>query len=353
MALSADARKALIRSLRDETVDRPVSTIAIAAAVFAAYFALLVLTMHVENVFFKVLCSAWLSLYAGNLMVCGHDAAHNALSRSKKLNRWVGAITMLPSLQPFSIWVRQHNFVHHRYVAQIGIDDTYPPLTPELYRAKSPMGRAYYRFIRSLVGQQFWYFLEITLPFMLAPFLYRRFRMTRENVLDLLAVYAWAGMILWFCASVSAAAHPDKGALYHWSSAAVFGLFLLTFFFSMLMTFLSVFQHTAPDAQWRLPDGKPSSFDDAMRGTVHLVLPEWLDFLFIRIMQHQAHHLNVHIDLHSIKSAQSKVAAAHDGQLVRAWTPAYHLEVVRRCKLYDPQARRWLTFKEAEAAAAS
>jgi omega-6 fatty acid desaturase (delta-12 desaturase) len=347
--LNADSRKALLSSLREDTVDRPASTMLISLALFAVYFALLVLTMQLENVVLKTLCSAWLSLYTGNLMVCAHDAAHNAMSRSKALNRWFGAIAMLPSLQPFSIWVRQHNFVHHRYVAQIGIDDTYPPLTPEQYRARSPLGRAYYRFLRSLVGQQFWYFLEITLPFMLAPYLYRRLKMTRENVLDLLLVYAWAGMIAWFCASVSAAAYPDKGALYHWTSAAIFGLLLPTFFFSMLMTFLSVFQHTAPESKWKLADGKPSSFEDAMQGTIHQKLPEWLDFIFIRIMQHQAHHLNVHIDLHAIKEAQSKVSAVHDGWLVKPWTPSYHLEVVRRCKLYDPERKRWLTFEEADA----
>ncbi|PQA88067.1 fatty acid desaturase [Hyphococcus luteus] len=348
METSLDTRKALLSSMREDTVDRPASTIAISVALFAVYFALLVLMMRVENLAFKAFCSVWLSLYVGNLMVCAHDAAHNALSRDKRLNRVFGTIAMLPSLQPFSIWVRQHNFVHHRYVAQLGVDDTYAPLTPEQYRARAPLGRAYYRFLRSLVGQHFWYFLEVTLPYMLFPFLYRRFSMKREHVLDLLLVYVWAGLILWFCASLSMGAHPDKSAVWHWTTAGVFGIVLPTFFFSVIMTFLSVFQHTGPDSKWILPDGKPSSFEHTMNSTIHLVLPEWLDFVFIRIMQHQAHHLNVHVDLHSIKAAQAKVAAAHDGWLTRTWTPAYHLEVVRRCKLYDPEKERWLTFEEAE-----
>lgn len=348
LGLSADTRKALFSSLRADRADRPASTIAISAALFVVYFALLILTMRVENLAFKAFFSIWLSLYVGNLMVCGHDAAHNALSRNKRLNRWFGTIAMLPSLQPFSIWVRQHNFVHHRYVAQLGVDDTYAPLTPAQYRARGPLGRAYYRFLRSLAGQNFWYFLEVSLPYMLFPFLYGRFRMTRENGLDLLLVYLWAGFVLWFCASVSMAAYPEKSAAWHWLTAGVFGLLLPTFFFSVIMTFLSVFQHTAPDSKWILPDGKPSSFEHTMNSTIHIVLPEWLDFLFIRIMQHQAHHLNVHIDLHAVKSAQAKVAAAHGGRLTRPWTPAYHMEVVRRCKLYDPEGERWLTFKEAE-----
>ena len=115
------------------------------------------------------------------------------------------------------------------------------------------------------------------------------------------------------------------------------------------MTFLSVFQHTSPDSKWKLPDGKPSSPADTMKGTVHVRLPEWIDLMFMRNMQHQAHHLNVHIDLHALQNAQAKVGDAYRGHLARAWTPKYHLEVVRRCKLYDPEQERWLTFKDLKA----
>jgi len=347
--LSASDKKVLIERLNAAAVDRPAASLFIGAAAFVVYFALLVLTMTLENPFLKTLCSIWLALYVANLMVSGHDAAHNALSRSKTLNRIYGTIALLPCLQPFSIWVRQHNFVHHRYVAQIGLDDTYPPLTPEKYRALSGAGRAYYRFTRSLLGMPLWYLLEITLPVMLFPFLYRRARLTRENLLDIFLVYAWAGFILWLCAGVSAAAHPDKSVVWHWASAAIFGVGLPTFVFTLMMTFLAVFQHTGPDVKWKLPDGAPSGFEDAMNGTVHLILPQWLDFLYLHVMQHQAHHLNVHIDLHEIKAAQSAVAAANGGKLARPWTPSYHLEVVRKCKLYDPDTNSWLTFEEAKA----
>ena len=44
-----------------------------------------------------------------------------------------------------------------------------------------------------------------------------------------------------------------------------------------------------------------------MAGTVHVVLPESVDRLFHRIMQHQAHHIHVGIPLQELKAAQSAV----------------------------------------------
>lgn len=349
MQLDAARRKALISDLREDTIARPWSTLLISVALFAVYFALLYLVMHLENPVLKGLCAMWAGLYVANLLACAHDAAHNAFFKKRGLNRIFATVLMLPSLQPYSVWQHEHNFVHHRYVAQLGVDNTYPPLTPEEYLALPFWRRAYYRFLRSLIGQQFWYFLEITVPFMLFPYIFRRTPITRRVVTDVLVVYAWAAFVFWFCLSTSMSMHPEKSAMWHWMSAGIFGLLLPTFSFSMVLTFLSVFQHTSPDVKWITPDGEPTAPDETIAGTVHVVLPEWIDMMFMRNMQHQAHHLNVHIDLHALQNAQTKVGAAYDKHLARVWTPKYHLDVVRLCKLYDPEQERWLTFKDLKA----
>jgi omega-6 fatty acid desaturase (delta-12 desaturase) len=349
----ADAElKALLKELKGRTGDHTARTVITGAALFVAYVLVLALGVALENVALKILVCIILSFQIGQLVVTGHDAGHNSLSRSKALNEWFGLVLFLPSLHPYSLWIHHHNFVHHRYVAQIGKDNAFPPLTPDQYRALPAWKRARYRFYRSLIGQHFWYFFDIHLPRILLPFLDKTRKMTRRDLRDTLIMYTWIAATLGFCFWVSVTAHAGQPFGYHAVNAFLFGLFLPVFFWTTHITFLSIFQHTAPDAKWKLPDGKPSNHDDMIAGTVHVTFPEWLDIVFLRIMQHQAHHLNVHIDLHSVKDAQKVVAEANERKLTRPWTPRYHLNVTRQCKLYDPDKGGWVTFEEVDGAAA-
>ena len=67
-----------------------------------------------------------------------------------------------------------------------------------------------------------------------------------------------------------------------------------------------------------------------------------------RIMQHQAHHLNVGIPLQNLKNAQQELEATTSGVLTARWNLKYHLELTRQCQLYDHRTHRWCTFREAE-----
>src|SRR6267378_8001704 len=108
-------------------------------------------------------------VFIANLAIIGHDAVHKSFTRLRWLNRIIGTVAFLPALHPYTRWEHHHNRVHHRYTAQIGVDNAYSPMTIEQYRAASPASRLYYRFMRSLLGQPFFYMVDVWLPSMFLP----------------------------------------------------------------------------------------------------------------------------------------------------------------------------------------
>lgn len=283
--------------------------------------------------------------------IVGHDAGHQSFSASKRVNRIFGTIAFLPAMHPFCLWEHHHNRVHHRFTAQLGVDNAFPPMTVDEYRRASPMRRARYRFMRSLWGHPFFYLVEVWLPDMCLPFMKKAPAMTSRAWFDLILVYAWFAAFVSGCIWLS---YSLGGGTITAASAngIIFGFALPFLIWNAFISFLSIVQHTGPDVRWVPATGQPSSAEQALAGTVHMVFPEWLDRLLHRIMQHQAHHMNVGIPLQNLKQAQKIVADANGGKLVRVWTPAYHWRLARDCKLYDHRLNRWCGFDAAQTATA-
>src|SRR5215472_11157521 len=108
-------------------------------------------------------------ILTATLGIIGHDCAHRGGTRYQWLNRLIATIGFLPALHPLSRWAHHHNQVHHRYTAQIGVDNAYSPMTVADYRAASPARQAYYRFQRSVFGQPLFYLIDIWAPKIFAP----------------------------------------------------------------------------------------------------------------------------------------------------------------------------------------
>lgn len=279
--------------------------------------------------------------------IVGHDAGHQSFSSSKRLNRICGTIAFLPALHPFSLWEHHHNRVHHRFTAQLGVDNAFPPMTVEDYRAASPWTRRKYRFIRSLWGQPFFYLVDVWLIDMFLPFTKPGTQLSRRDWFDLGLVYAYLAAFIalttWATMQVHGTAWPTALA-----SALVFSLILPFVIWNGFISFLSIVHHTAPNLRWHLPAGRPSTAEESLQGTVHMLFPEWVDIVMHRIMQHQAHHLNVGIPLQQLKGAQAELESSAPGVLTARWNLRYHLALTRQCQLYDHKAHRWCTFREVE-----
>src|ERR1700678_2908531 len=124
---------------------------------FSLYLASAVGAVLAESIALKIALAALPGAFIANLAIIGHDAVHRSFTRVRWLNRLIGTLAFLPALHPFGRWEHHHNRVHHCFTAQIGVDNAYAPMTPEQYRAAMPARRAYYRVMRSLIGQPFFY----------------------------------------------------------------------------------------------------------------------------------------------------------------------------------------------------
>ncbi|NOT40167.1 MAG: hypothetical protein HOP13_06720 [Alphaproteobacteria bacterium] len=335
MALAPFSRRSVWRSL------------AYLAADLAVYAAFVYGALVADALWLKLLFAFGAGTMISLTAIAGHDAGHQSFSGSKILNRICGTIAFLPALHPFALWEHHHNRVHHRFTAQIGVDNAFSPMTVDAYLAASPQRRAYYRFLRSLWGQPVFYLVDVWAPQMLLPFTQRTPAMSSRVWLDLFLVYAYFVLFITACTFVSLSV-AGGGSIWNAAvNALVFGFAIPFLIWNVFISFLSIVQHTGPDVRWMMPTGLPSTVEQSMAGTVHVVLPEWVDRLFHRIMQHQAHHVHVGIPLQELKAAQEAVEDVNGGRLVQVWTPSYHLQLTRACQLYDPRYNRWCRFADA------
>ena len=296
----------------------------------------------------KILLGIVGGVFIANLAIIGHDAVHRSFTSSRWLNRIVGTVAFLPALHPYGRWEHHHNRVHHRYTAQIGVDNAYSPMTVEQYRRASAGRRLYYRFMRSLPGQPFFYMIDIWLPTIFLPLPREARSFRRSDWSDLAIVYAWLAffiaaltLLAWFYSG-----EPAGAALWN---AAIFGFMVPFLTWNLFISFVTIVQHTGPRAHWILPTGRPSTHQQKLRGTVHLGFPEPIDWFFHRVMQHIAHHVNPMVPLYRLKGAENLVIAQDsESAVTEIWTPAYHWRLARDCKLYDPIRDGWCRLDAAQ-----
>src|SRR6185437_15858330 len=164
---------------------------AIFALSFAIYAGSAVGAVLAGNMGWKIGLAVLAGTFIANLAIIGHDAVHRSFTRVRWLNRVIGTLAFLPALHPYGRWEHHHNRVHHCYTAQLGVDNAYPPMTPDQYRAASLTRRLYYRFMRSLIGQFFFYMVDIWAIDMFVPFVRRKHGLRASDWRDVAIVYAW------------------------------------------------------------------------------------------------------------------------------------------------------------------
>lgn len=325
-----------------------VFSVAILAVDIVAYAAVVYAAIVVDDIWLKLLASLGAGVMIALMFIVGHDAAHQSFSKSKLLNRICGTIALLPGLHPYTLWEYHHNKIHHRFTAQIGIDNAFSPMSVDQYRAATPLQRGYYRFLRSLWGQPWFYLIDIWWPQIYTPFDKNQPKIARDTWAELILVYAYtvafAALVMWI-------AHERADGYWPMIEALIFAFVIPFLWWNVFISFLSIVQHTGPDVRWLMPTGVPSTADQQLAGTVHVVLPDAICWLFHRIMQHPVHHLNVGIPLYHLKKAEAQLEATEPRALVHVWTPSYHWRLTRECQLYDPRTNAWLRFADVPLAA--
>jgi omega-6 fatty acid desaturase (delta-12 desaturase) len=122
------------------------------------------------------------------------------------------------------------------------------------------------------------------------------------------------------------------------------GFVIPMFFWYLLMGAVVYFQHTNPRVAWYEDTAEWEATREGLSGTVLITFPKHLGRIMNNIMEHPAHHLDVRIPLYEIESAQHALDDQPTGARTQAFTWAFVVDCVRRCKLYDYAEHRWTDF---------
>lgn len=287
-----------------------------------------------NNVLFLV--PLWLVAGAATaaLFVAGHDAAHEALFDSKRLNAVLARVTMLPSLHATEAWVFGHNRVHHGHTLKQGVDFVWHPLTIEQFNGLSRVEKLRHRFEWGPLGAGQYYFREIWWNKMIRFSFAKRWAPAVRR--DKIIVASFVTAIL----AVATVANGPLGGL--WLTTKVVLVPFLVF--CHLIGWVVYVHHISPEIRWWNRHDW-NRFRGQVEGTTVLWGPRWFDPIFHSIMVHLPHHVDMRIPCYRLGEAARAIAEAFPGDVdERPLKMRDYFRSVRHCKLYDFDDGRWVAY---------
>jgi omega-6 fatty acid desaturase (delta-12 desaturase) len=257
-----------------------------------------------------------------------HDCTHGSFFRSRRANRWVGAVVGLALFMPFLRWQHTHA-MHHASAGDLerrGSGDVLT-LTVAEYRARGPRGRLAYRLFRHPLVMFGLGPFAIMIVGPRLPAKGARPRMRRSVMRTNLALLVLIAGLCWLVGPIDYLLVQAPAAMLAMAS----GIWLF------------YVQHQFEDAYWE-QDSDWSWVDAALRGSSYLRLSPVLQFFTGNIGLHHVHHLCAKIPNYNLQ-------AAHESHPALADVPTLSLrEALRttRLKLWDEDTRRMVRFPPRE-----
>jgi len=285
------------------------------------------------------------ALVVSGLFILGHDAAHEALFKSRRLNSIVGHVAMLPSWHVYEAWVLGHNRVHHGHTVREGMDFVWHPITPEQYAAMSGPKRLRHRIEWSWYGAGVYYLREIWLNKMIT--FNPPAKWAKAIRRDIIFMFAGVGLGMVLFGWLGWATYGTVAGVAWMITKTVVIPFLG---FNFVIGSVVHVHHVQPDIRW-WPRREWTKFRGQMEGTTILRAPWVLDLFFHKIFVHIPHHVDMRLPFYGLEPAAEAIKAefpdvVHDEKLRFRDFVANS----RQCKLYDFDAGRWMTYDEAMSA---
>lgn len=282
-----------------------------------------------------LLVPLWLlaGLAVSALFVLGHDAAHDALFDSKRLNAVVGRVSMLPSLHATEIWVFGHNRVHHGHTLREGMDFVWHPSTIEQYEKLGTLQRLRHKVEWGPFGSGAYYWRAVWWEKMV------RFappeRWARVMRRDQIIVAAFAATSL-----VALIATNGFSGVWDWVKVVIVPFLL----FCQTIGWVVYVHHISPEIRW-WPRREWNRFRGQVEGTTILWGPPGWDLFFHWIMVHLPHHVDMRVPCYHLPEAARAIAAAFPDDVVqRSISVRDYLRSTKACKLHDFETGVWARY---------
>jgi len=333
-------REKLIREASD-VYAQPNDAISVAAFAFdIALYATGVVTAVLGQVWWlKIIGAVVAGTATSTLFILGHDAAHKSLVTSGKANAGLARIAFLPCLHNYTLWVIQHNRLHHQFTNVRGLN-SFSPLSVTEYRSLPRWRRIVERCYRSVPGFGLYYLFERWWKDKYFP---RRSTPAAKRVpawldfalLGLWVAVSWTGLValaIWD-------RQPSPALAIVWGFVVPFAVW------NTLMGLTAYLQHTNPRLPWFRSQSEARADRSQGELATHVIYPLWYDLLSHNIMLHAPHHVNPRIPWFRLRAAQKQLhALLGDAAVVEQMTMKYVLRLTRTCQLYDYDSRQWLDF---------
>lgn len=310
---------------------------------FLLYFAVLAGAMIVHLWWARLLFGVLAGNLIAGLFVLGHDAAHNSLTPSPRLNKVLAYLCMLPALHNYTLWRFEHNRNHHQ-LPNVQHMDSWSPFSYDEFRALPAWRRALERFYRSGLGFGLYYLVHrwwAAKFYPHGPFMQQmKPRVRMAAFADFALLLLWLGL---FGASLMAVARaygdpsPWLALLYGW--VVPFAVW------NFMVGYTVYYQHTHPQIPWFRSREAMEANGGQEQVTVAMKYSRVYGFLTHQIMEHHAHHVHPLIPHYRLRAAQARLAElVRTPLIVERPTLPHLLQVHRTCKLYDYDRHRWLDF---------
>ena len=218
------------------------------------------------------------------LFIIGHDACHQALTSSPRLNRVLGRTAFLFSLTPYSLWRVGHNVVHHGFNNLRARDFIWQPMSVEEYLALPGWRRSVERIYRGPWGPGLYYFLEIWWKRLFFP---NRGQMPTPRpefrwdcVAAVCAALVWSGAIALYTRAHGQALWP----------ALLAGFALPFIAWNWTIGLIVYLHHTHPEVPWHTSKREWQQDIAQVSATTHMLLPAVVGSWMHHIMEHPANH---------------------------------------------------------------
>ncbi|KGR87399.1 fatty acid desaturase [Lysinibacillus odysseyi] len=275
-----------------------------------------------------VACSVVAAGFVVRTFIIFHDCTHGSFFKSKKANDYVGFVTGVLTSFPYEKWKREHT-IHHATSSNLdkrGIGDI-DMLTIDEYMEKSKLGRFGYRLYRNplvMFGLGPIYMVLILNRFNRSDAKKKERINTHLTTLTMVAVL---GSLVW---------------LTSWQAVLlVYGVTL--FIAGALGIWLFYIQHTYEDSYFEYNE-EWDYVKAAVEGSSYYKLPKLLQWITGNIGFHHVHHLSPRVPNYHLEAVHESVTPLQKATTITLTTS---LESVRY-KLYDPEQKKFVTFKEAE-----
>jgi acyl-lipid omega-6 desaturase (Delta-12 desaturase) len=323
----------LLRPYLAKRNDRAVATVVIDLSL---YFVAVSLAVLLEPIWVKIIFAVAAGTMISTLFVLGHDAAHGGLTSKRWLNQTLARLVFLPSLHNYTLWLIQHNQLHHRSPNVQGLNSWSPHSVAE-YRKMSVARRVVEKIYRG-GGFGFYYLIERWWKDKFIPSRRTKPELRRAAWWDFVLLAVWLCLFLVLITRLADRADASMANGVLWGFVVPF----LVWNYDMGLTVF--LQHTHPAVPWFRSERESGSHGQEEL-TIHVQYPRWYGILSHDIMEHPAHHINPMIPFYNLHRAQLTLNQALGNEVVVERIGfQYVRSVMRRCKLYDYDRQEWLDF---------